>query len=366
MESNQEFKYIVYKTTNKINGKFYIGVHKTKDPSVFDGYYGNGIKTRNDQVEVTGDTPLRRAFAKYGAKSFERSTLMIFNNADDAYDLERWLITEDFISNKNNYNAAVGGVGGIYITKKRTVYQFDLNGNFVGEWDTETSIREHFNSHVSIIDIINKKRNFAGYYWSFEKEINVLVYNPSVKGGFINQYDKDGMFVAQYRSMFDAANILKINPDLLRQIVFRKRLYQGYYYLKTNVNIQDVLSGKTKRRVKKRPVFRYLLNGTFDKKYETVSDAIRDVRMTNQTLAKRIRSGEPYKGYYWSFFCTDKYDKSKCKESPIPKIEQYTKDGTLVKIWDNHKDCLKEFPYYFDVCNGKSKSHKGYVFKYQD
>ena len=37
-------KYIVYCTTCIENGKIYIGVHKTEDPDVFDGYIGNGIK----------------------------------------------------------------------------------------------------------------------------------------------------------------------------------------------------------------------------------------------------------------------------------------------------------------------------------
>lgn len=33
-------KYIVYQTINKINNKIYIGVHKTEDPDIFDGYLG--------------------------------------------------------------------------------------------------------------------------------------------------------------------------------------------------------------------------------------------------------------------------------------------------------------------------------------
>ena len=35
-------KYIVYQTINKINNKIYIGVHKTENPDIFDGYLGCG------------------------------------------------------------------------------------------------------------------------------------------------------------------------------------------------------------------------------------------------------------------------------------------------------------------------------------
>lgn len=33
-------KYIVYKTTNIVNQKIYIGVHQTLNPDKFDGYLG--------------------------------------------------------------------------------------------------------------------------------------------------------------------------------------------------------------------------------------------------------------------------------------------------------------------------------------
>ena len=41
-ESRNEMYWIVYQTTNLINNKIYIGVHKTKNPHEFDGYLGNG------------------------------------------------------------------------------------------------------------------------------------------------------------------------------------------------------------------------------------------------------------------------------------------------------------------------------------
>jgi hypothetical protein len=43
MEKEANWKYIVYCTTNLVNNKIYIGVHKTTNPSVFDGYIGNGV-----------------------------------------------------------------------------------------------------------------------------------------------------------------------------------------------------------------------------------------------------------------------------------------------------------------------------------
>ena len=43
MEKEANWKYIVYCTVNIVNNKIYVGVHKTKDASKFDGYIGNGV-----------------------------------------------------------------------------------------------------------------------------------------------------------------------------------------------------------------------------------------------------------------------------------------------------------------------------------
>lgn len=66
--------YTVYRTTNLINGKFYIGIHRTDDP--LDAYLGSG-------------TILRRSIAKYGEKNFRKEILFVSESASEAFDWER-------------------------------------------------------------------------------------------------------------------------------------------------------------------------------------------------------------------------------------------------------------------------------------
>lgn len=66
--------FFVYKTTNIINGKYYIGVHKTYD--IEDGYLGSG-------------TILKKAIEKYGKENFSREILSYHDSYDSALKEEK-------------------------------------------------------------------------------------------------------------------------------------------------------------------------------------------------------------------------------------------------------------------------------------
>lgn len=89
--------FFLYKTTNVINGKIYIGVHKTENMD--DGYLGSGII-------------LNKAIRKHGKENFIREEIEFFDNFDEAFEMERKIVTEEFISRTDNYNVKVGGQGG--------------------------------------------------------------------------------------------------------------------------------------------------------------------------------------------------------------------------------------------------------------
>jgi len=89
--------YIIYKIINKVNNKFYIGVHQTKD--INDNYMGSGIN-------------INRAIEKYGLDNFEKNILYIFTNKKEAYLMEKQLVNNELLSDPMCYNIKEGGRGG--------------------------------------------------------------------------------------------------------------------------------------------------------------------------------------------------------------------------------------------------------------
>lgn len=101
--------YIVYKTTNLVNKKFYIGKHNQHiDPYQFDGYYGSGSQIIN-------------AVKKYGKENFIRETLFVFDNETDCLLKEEEAVASH-LGKPYCYNIRSGGIGGFehinYIPKE--------------------------------------------------------------------------------------------------------------------------------------------------------------------------------------------------------------------------------------------------------
>lgn len=115
------YYYYLYKITNKLNNKFYIGVHKTKNLN--DGYFGSGVL-------------IKEAIAKYGIENFFKEILRFFTTSEDMYAEEKYIVSESLLLDPNCYNLTYGGLGykegsltGIPITKehKEHIRQSKIN-----------------------------------------------------------------------------------------------------------------------------------------------------------------------------------------------------------------------------------------------
>lgn len=300
-------KYIVYITINLCNGKFYIGVHRT-NPDTFDGYIGCGIYRAS---QATKDYTLHKAVRKYGYENFKRTTIKIFPDTEEgrkqAFELEAILVNETLLKSKSTYNTALGGRESTTESLFKTVYMFDLNGNYLRSFKSSREAAAYIqpdNQDAAKSSIKNNclgtTQSSYGYFWSYTKEFNY----KNEKTRPVAQYTISGKYIRSFNSISEAEVALSLGT--IHQAIIKKGSAGGYQW-------------------------RYFENDTSD----------------IPTLVN-----------------------IKTRKFNLP-IVMFDKSGKLVKKFDCVKQCVDEYPELSisqinRVLNHTIKSHKGYTFKYQD
>lgn len=296
-------KYIVYCTTCLINGKIYIGVHKTSNPDIFDGYIGNGIKI--GYLLKNPKTAFQYALKKYGYSNFRRTILYVYNEELDAYKKEEEIVTKEFIKRKDNYNTSLGGINlGICF---KTVYRYKLNGEFWEEYFGIKDLAEKFGcSYQNFNNACKQKRSYKNSFWSYNRydKLNIEEYTIN-KFSTIYQFDLKGNLIAEWENTEDIYKSFDITKSNLYSALNKKNSAKGYYFLKDPSEIYNILKSKE----------------------------------VYQSLPK-LKIGESR------------------------KIAQYDLNNNLIKVWDTVGACAKEFSKCRDVAKGLRKQTKGFIFKY--
>lgn len=148
----------IYRITNKINGKTYIGQHKYSDEKNPMGRYkGGGIM-------------LHYAYKKYGEEKFSTEVLYKrIREKETADAMEIWMIAKERKENKNGcYNIANGGQGGYFIphsdeARRKMSEANKGNKHRLGKHHTEEAKQKNREAHKGKL-VWNKGKKVGHWY----------------------------------------------------------------------------------------------------------------------------------------------------------------------------------------------------------
>lgn len=206
---------VVYCTTNLINGKKYIGRDLRNNPK----YLGSGKL-------------FRAAIKKYGKENFEKEILCYAQDNNDLNELEKYYI-DYYNAQKSDlfYNITSGGEGGITSNqsiKKKKILQYDLEGNFIREWDSAVEISLKLNIlRNKIVSACTKYKSYKGFLWKRKgdtKNLKHIKRNDWCKKK-VKLLDNNNEIIKIFNSITEMSKELKID---------RSKIFK--YFKNTNQN----------------------------------------------------------------------------------------------------------------------------------
>lgn len=192
--------YYIYKVTNTVNGKIYIG--KT---SQF-----KERKWQHERCYEKEDCRFHRAIKYYGKEKFNWEIIDQTESLEKAYELEKKYIKQYNSYNPNGYNMTKGGAGGS-MWNARPVVCLNIEGEFVKRYDSagETKI-DGFTATDVLLVCKGINHICKGHMFMFEDEyekFGARKYQPqrTKETTPVIQCDLDGNFIKEFPSVTKAA-----------------------------------------------------------------------------------------------------------------------------------------------------------------
>lgn len=317
----------IYKITNILNGKIYIGQTSESIRRRF---------KRHIYDSKSKETSIARAIRKYGHENFSVEVLCVIN-AKTIFELDE-LLNKNEVEQINNlksmgngYNQTIGGNGvrGYKISEKR-----------------KKQLREKF-------EVLLKKQRLP-----------------------INVYDNDGNLVKRFGSIFEASKETGFSRTAIKKCCETKKIYKTGYLFKYD---DDNEFNKNEYEVgvhhSNKKIAMYTLGGNYIKTYKSIIEASRDNQI-NDIVIIRNCSGEFKRAGNYIFSYIDDLDKVKEKIdglnvlslknlSPVVMMD---KEFKVLMKFNSIKDASKfinsSSSQISDVCRGKRKTVRGYKFRY--
>ncbi len=167
--------YLIYKITNKLNNKFYVGKHKTANKD--DGYLGSGIL-------------IDRAIKKHGRENFVKEILVECSSLEEMNQKEIDIVDAEFVARDDTYNVVVGGNGGNFTTEQRMLGA----KNFVDRLNSDEEFRKEMIEKRRIAATIRNLKYGSPVGWPGAKFSDETKKKMSVSGKGKRRGAANGVF----------------------------------------------------------------------------------------------------------------------------------------------------------------------------
>ena len=285
--------YYIYKATNKINGKSYIG--QTVD-----------YKTRlwqHRRCYEKEDCKFHDAIKEFGFDNFEWEVVETCESKEEANNLERKYI-ELYNSYRNGYNDNKGGVGG---HNARAIVCLNLNGEFVKRYDSAADAeKDGFNNANVLLCCKNKLLTCKKHMFMFEDEYKTNGAKEYTKPLSTNrkrivQCDLNGNLISRFNSVQEASEKTGICRTTISGAITKAyKSAGGYIFVYDNeFPIKDLSIYKQNKKGRKVAQID-VKSGEIINVFDRIADAGRVLGVNYKVIHKAVDNPERTAyGYKW-------------------------------------------------------------------
>lgn len=303
----------IYLIINKANNKKYVGQTQKTIRKRFNDHLS---EARNNRGFV-----LHEAIRKYGEKSFyvkeiekiKANTLEQLVNLLDEKEIY-WISYYNTYYGEG-YNVSSGGSFGRSLCEEKwtPIDIYDVNGKLLYQFDNYVIASENIGATPQMLCSCckGKSKTCNGYVIRYRNDPFDKYPIKDSRNYFVYQFSENKELIHIYDSLTETSEITGYPYDNLRAAIKYKRLYEGFYWSKTDDITEHINKEKYDNRIK---IDKYSLMGKFLGSYDSIVDGGRSIgkgKDTIQSILKCCR-GEIIHAYnyIWRFYGEpfDKYN----------------------------------------------------------
>ena len=287
--------YYIYKATNKINGKSYVGQTCDFHSRVW----------QHQRCYEKEDCDFHRAIKEFGFDNFSWEIIETCESEDRACELEKYYI-EKFNTYRDGYNMTKGGKGAPY-HNARAVVLLTLDGQYIKRYDSAMDAEiDGFHNADVLLNCKGKRRQTKGYMFMFEDEYEsngAKAYIKPKPNGMrsIIQCDMEGNFIQKFKSLQEAARITGTNRTTISGVLSNTyKSANGYIFVyEEDFPIKDL--SIYKKRKKGRKIAQVdAKSGEIIRVFDRISEAGEYLGVNYKAIHKVIdKEGRTAYGYKW-------------------------------------------------------------------